>query len=325
MPTVGLLHSGKKKNFAGPVAALVRALPPGVRLDDRYAADLPGSIDQNINALADALVAAAPAAGPNYVLVAAGGPEPAQKLRDRTTTIPIVFTTVADPVDMGLVANVNAPGGNLTGMAGQTSEKDRDRLEVLFQLLRAKGKISNGDNIGVLVADHRPHKVKQVQDVQGRADHSSLRLKLRRPPGGDAKNLADIANAFAFFKDLHNNIKGVVVMADSLFNDLRKDLVGFANADPAIPTIYQWRQFVEEEGGLVSFGPDITEAYTKAGEYVTQILGGKRPATMQCSRPSGFTVYVKAATALKQLNMTSAQIPNRVTVLDGNSYPVQVI
>ena len=104
-------------------------------------------------------------------------------------------------------------------------------------------------------------------------------------------------------------------MADSLFNDLREDVVRFANADPAIPAIYQWKQFVEEQNGLVSFGPDLEEAYRMIGAPVKKILiDHVDPATMTCSTSSAFTVYVKAATALKQLNMRSAEIPKSADI-----------
>ena len=100
----------------------------------------------------------------------------------------------------------------------------------------------------------------------------------------------EIADAFVGFKN--EPVKGVVVMADSLFNDLRDDVVRYANAS-GLPTIYQWKEFVDV-GGLISFGPDIVEAYGKAGEYVKSILLGKSPATMPCSKPSGFKVYLKS-------------------------------
>ena len=80
------------------------------------------------------------------------------------------------------------------------------------------------------------------------ADHASLKLHLKPQHGWDATSLTDIADAFAFFTDPRNDIKGVVVMADFLFNDLRADVVKIANGaklTPAIPTIYQWRQFVD--------------------------------------------------------------------------------
>ena len=338
MPTIGLLHSGRKRIFGKLVDDVL--VPPllqaGIDLPDtpqarRYAGDLLGDLYGNIDASARAL--AADADTTFKLLVAAGGPEPAIALRDALRrlgkTTSVVFTTVTDPKDQGLVNSNTGPGGtNFTGMAGQTSERDRDRLEILFKLLSAKGMISKNDNVGLLVAGHRFHKAKHVQDVQNRADHASLKLHLKPQHGWDATSLTDIADAFAFFTDPRNDIKGVVVMADSLFNDLRADVVKIANGaklTPAIPTIYQWRQFVEQDG-LVSFGPEIEEAYSVAAAAVkTIVIGGINPAGMTCSNPdrSKFKVYVKAATAFTQLRMTPAEIPDQLTLLDGNRYDVE--
>src|SRR5262249_25887359 len=209
---------------------------------------------------------------------------------------------------LGLVDDVTAPGHNLTGMAGQTSEKDPVRLEMLFELVGAAS-ISKGDKIGVLVSDHRPDKEEQFKKGKDKADDPKLKLKLRRR---DVKDKKEIEDAFVSFKN--EPVKAVVVTADSLFNDLRGDVVRCAN-DSGLPTIYQWKEFVDL-GGLISFGPDIVEAYGKAGEYVKRILNGESPSTMACSTPSRFKVYVSGTTGQEQLDA----IP---TTLLG--YAVQVI
>ena len=317
MQRIGLLHSGAKAHFVGPVSALKYALLPlDVEVIEKYAADLPGNIVSNLEYLAEGLVQDATVAGPNKleVLVAAGGPGPALLLQKLTNKLPdpkppIVFTTVTDPKDMGLVLSNTGPGGtNLTGMAGQTSELDPERLHMLFEL--GKAKIQKGDKIGVLVSNFRPDKEKHVQKIKDKADEKNLKLIIRRR---DVNDKQEIADAFVGFKN--EPVKGVVVMADSLFNDLRDDVVRYANAS-GLPTIYQWKEFVDV-GGLISFGPDIVEAYGKAGEYVKSILLGKSPSTMPCSKPSGFKVYVNRATA-QQLSISP--IP---TTLLGR--PVQVI
>ena len=300
-----------------PVAALKYALLPlDVEVIEKYAADLPGDINSNLVYLAEGLVQDSTVVGPNKleVLVAAGGPTPARLLQALTKNLPnpkppIVFTTVVDPEGLGLVKTLAKPTYNLTGMAGQTSELDPERLHMLFEL--GKASISKGDKIGVLVSNSRPDKDNQVKKIKDKADGTNLKLKLRRR---DVSDKQEIENAFVGFKN--EPVKGVVVTADSLFNDLREDVVRCANAS-GLPTIYQWKEFVEL-GGLISFGPDIVEAYGKAGEYVRRILDGESPSTMACSRPSRFKVYVNRATAQQQLGITT--IP---TTLLG--YPVQVI
>jgi putative ABC transport system substrate-binding protein len=313
---IGLLHSGSKANFVAPVAALRYALLPlNVELVEKYAADLPGDVESNLDYLAEGLVQDS-TGGTNRLeaIVAAGGPTPALLLQRLTKPLnpkpPIVFTTVVDPDGLGLVDTEAKPKWNLTGMAGQTSELDPERLHMLFELAKDIN-ISKGDKVGVLVSTSRPDKDNQVTKIKNKADGPNLKLKLRRR---DVKNLQEIENAFVGFKN--EPVKGVVVTADSLFNDLRADVVRLANAS-GLPTIYQWKEFVEL-GGLISFGPDIVEAYGMAGEYVKRILNGESPSTMACSRPSRFKVYVNRATAQQLLGITT--IP---TTLLG--HPVQVI
>ena len=190
--TVGLLHNGSSATFeAGLVQQVLRnTLPGDVVIDARYAAD-PNS--QPIDQIGDALIAAARAAGRrNYVIVAAGGPETAVLLRNKTQNLSnpkpaIVFTTVTNPgpTGLGLVNNVNGPGGtNLTGMAGQTSEKDADRLEMLFQLVNPNVQPGSHDTIGVLVADRRPNKNPQFIDLQTEATSTGA----AKPPTKSSKS-----------------------------------------------------------------------------------------------------------------------------------------
>ena len=233
-------------------------------------------------------------------------------LRDKTKNLPnppsIVFTTVTDPVELKLVARLEKPGGNLTGMAGQTSENDPVRLQMLVELgsgFTGARKIVKGDTIGVFLAYDRPGKVQQYRKVEEKAAELSLDLKLDPK---DANDLADIEKHFEHFKKL--SVKGVVVAANSLFNDLRADVVKIANKS-GLPTIYQWRQFVDA-GGLVSFGPDILQAYDMAGQYVTRILDGREtPTTMECSTPDPSTVK---RTCLFALHM-SAYDPKRTLAI----------
>jgi putative tryptophan/tyrosine transport system substrate-binding protein len=313
---IGLLHNGSAANFVNQVEALQRALPADVQIVPKFAQD----ITQPIDKIADDLIRDATTPGPNYLLalVAAGGPETAVLLRKKTKNLPnppsIVFTTVVTPDKLDLVKSLNTPTYNLTGMAGQTSENDPKRLEILFELgsLYSVRKIAPRDTIGVLLARDRPGKNDQFQKVKDKASALNLTLDPQ-----EAKDAADIQTVFTYFTNLANQdvLKGVVVAADSLFNDLRGLVVQYANAC-GVPTIYQWKEFVVA-GGLVSFGPDILEAYDMAGQYVTRILDqGELPATMKCSTPRTFYVYLNRSTA-QQLHIT---IPPTLGGL-----PVQVI
>jgi putative ABC transport system substrate-binding protein len=290
---IGFLHSGSEQRFTTAYGALLGALPTGVDVDAKWAADAGSDIEGNLRYFAEGLVEDSKGSGEDRirVIVAAGGPGPARLLRELTEQSlkpPVVFTTVVDPKKMGLVKSLKKPGYNLTGMAGQTSELDPERLQILFNYGPAG--INRGDKIGVLVAKNRFDKDDQHKKVKDKADGPNLRLILRRR---DATDLQEIETAFRLFKI--ERVKGVVVSADSLFNNLREEVVAYANAS-GIPTIYQWKEFVDVKG-LISHGPDIIEAYRTAGEYVTRILGGEDPAEMECSHPSPPKTYVNAATA----------------------------
>jgi len=224
------------------------------------------------------------------VIVAAGGPGPALVLQAKTKTKSIVFTTVADPVLSKLVVSLEKPGHNLTGMAGKTSELDADRLVALFQLAQAK--LQKNDKVGVLLKYGRDHADAHYKKLKDKADGSMLNLKLVPV---SVTTVAGIKQAFDNF--VKEKVKGLVVTADSFFNDNRKEVVAEANTR-GIPAIYQWKEFVQEEKGLISFGPDILEAYRKAGEYVKDILvNNRKPATMPCSEPAQFFIHINTETA----------------------------
>jgi putative ABC transport system substrate-binding protein len=237
------------------------------------------------------------------VIVAAGGPQSAISAMDATAeadlnarrTVPIVFTTVTDPEGLGLVDRLDRPGRHLTGMAGQTSEKDTERLQLLHEFVSTQ---RAGRNVGILINPSRQGNRKQYRRLKREARTLGLVPVARR-----ANNERGIERAFLQFR--HPSFLGVVVTADSFFNNNRDKVIAEAARDDGIPAIYQWREFVDEHG-LISFGPSIRQAYEEAGRYVARILLGERPAQMPCSVPDAttFEVFVKTATARSlQLNV----------------------
>jgi putative ABC transport system substrate-binding protein len=289
MATVGFLHSGSRENFVDAWAVFRRSIPSNIPIKDRYAKDDPGLLKRHAAELAND-----PDIG---VIVAAGGPQPALVLKDLTDK-PIVFTTVADPVLSGLVDSLERPGRNLTGMAGQTSELDAARLERLVEFAQAN--IKAGDKIGVLIKEGRDHAIEHLRSVEEKSREARFSVPLVKI---EVSTLAGIEEAFEAFKQ--EGVKGVVVTADSFFNNNRKEVVKQAAAK-RLPTIYQWKEFVEA-GGLASYGPSLLEAYEMAGKYVTEILiDGKRPNAMPCSKPSRFEFCV-SKTAADDLGLTVPQ------------------
>lgn len=218
------------------------------------------------------------------VIVAAGGHVVALAARKATTTIPIVFTTVTDPVKDGLVASLNRPGGNATGTAGLTSELDAKRLELIREL------IPNAATVGVLVNPKRPNVDIQLRDIRTAAEKLGLGLDVHRPVTVD-----EIADAFKAMAAKH--VDAVVVGADPFFNNNRPRVISLAS-EFSIPAIYQWREFVAA-GGLISYGPSITEAYQHAGRVAGQILKGTKPADIPVVQPATFVLAINRQTAGK--------------------------
>lgn len=225
------------------------------------------------------------------VIVAAGGPVAAIAAQKVTSTIPIVFTTVADPMRSGLV-RAGRPGTNATGTWGFTTELEPDRMRVLDHLIEKPGKIS------VLANPRRPYPRQSNFDSQ-RTDLESAGLVLRRETVVEgAGTAAQIEEAFARLKlrkDV-DQIVGLVVTADPLFNSMRKQIVEKVN-ELGIPAIYQWPSFVEA-GGLMSYGPSKAEGYRNAGDLVGQILNDRKaPSDLPVRKTEDFDLVISKSRA----------------------------
>jgi putative tryptophan/tyrosine transport system substrate-binding protein len=222
------------------------------------------------------------------VIVAAGGHVTALVTHDLTKEIPIVFTTVTDPVKDGLVASLNRPGGNATGSAGLTSELDPKRLELLHVMK------PSADFIGVLVNPNRPGLYDQSRELQQAAE--KLGVKLTFQNGATDREIDSAFEGFA-----SQGVQALLVTADPLFNNRRAQILTLA-AKYSLPAIYQWREFVSA-GGLMSYGPSITAAYRHAGVLAGLILNGAKPADLPVVQPARFQLVINSNTA-RQLGLT---------------------
>ena len=222
------------------------------------------------------------------VIVAAGGPATAKAAKKATDDIPIVFTTISNPVKHGFVASLNKPGGNMTGNAGLTSELDAKRLETLRAI---KPSIRR---IGVLFNPGRPDIERLNRELKSATSRIGLELLLQPAVSDD-----EIKKAFELFAKEH--VDAVSPAADPLYNSKRQKIVALA-ATYALPAIYQWREFVDA-GGLISMGPKITNAYYQAGVYVGRILKGESPADLPVMHPTTFELVINLKTA-KALGLT---------------------
>jgi putative ABC transport system substrate-binding protein len=272
--TVGFFHNGSQGTFDVNFTTLSDEMNNLARQKDadvksRFAAD---ERSKSTNQHLDDLVTQNP-----KLLIAAGGPPAALAAQAATakSQTPVVFTSVADPVELGLVKSLKKPGGNMTGVAGLTSELDVARLQLLNELLH-----KSGAKIGVLNNAGRPMLKKQFGDLQAEAK----RLNVTLVP----KDVTDVSGMETAIKDIKNSCDGLLVTADSLFNNHRKDVVKFADGMPAI---YQWREFAEA-GGFMSFGPSLSEAYRQAGELAARILNGESPADIPVQFPTRFELVI---------------------------------
>jgi putative ABC transport system substrate-binding protein len=222
------------------------------------------------------------------VIVAAGGHVSAIAAHDATKEIPIAFTTITDPVKEGLVRSLNRPGGNATGTAGLTSELDPKRLEFLH---RAK---PTATVIGVLVNPNRPGLESQSKELQAAADKLNVRLEVQK-----AATDRQLEGAFQAFAS--QRVDALLVTADPFFNNRRARVLSLA-ASHSLPAIYQWREFVVG-GGLMSYGPSITEAYYKAGINAGLMLKGTKPANIPVVQPTKFQLVINRKSA-NQLGLT---------------------
>lgn len=279
MPVVGLLASSSSSEPSGPIAAIHLALKQAglevnqaIRMEYRHA----DNQYDRLPALAAELVKV-----PAAVIITTGGPAPALAAKAATSTIPIVFAPLSDPVTVGLVASFNQPGGNITGISALTVELDPKRLELLHEL-------SPPGVIGVLVNPNRPDKQIQIDSIKAAAHSVGRELTL-----GYAGALPAIDTALATFKD--RAIAGLLVGADAYFSSQRAHVVALA-ARYRWPAIYQWREFAEA-GGYSSYGPNLFDGFRQAGFYAARILKGEKPADLPVQQPTKFEFVINLKTA----------------------------
>jgi putative ABC transport system substrate-binding protein len=216
------------------------------------------------------------------VIVATGGNVTALAAAAATSIIPIVFAAGGDPIKSGLVASLNRPGGNSTGVSLFIAELASKRLEFLREI------VPNATTIGVLINPGNPTGVAEAKDVEVRA--TALGLSTKVISAGDAR---DLEPAFAAVSQA--KIQGVFICNDPFLIDIRDQLVRVV-AERALPAVYFSRDFVEA-GGLVSYGASIADGYHKVGVYVGQILTGARPADLPVQQPTKFELVINLKTA----------------------------
>jgi putative ABC transport system substrate-binding protein len=219
------------------------------------------------------------------VILATGGNPPALAAKAATATIPIVFIIGSDPVEVGLVASLNRPGGNVTGVSLFTSMLVAKRLELLREL------VPTATTIAFLVNPNNSNAAPDTKVVQTAARGFGLQLVVL-----SAAIENDIDAAFATLVQQRAN--ALLVNTDSFFLTRRNQFVALA-VRHAVPTIHDLREFTAA-GALASYGTDLADAYRQGGVYVSRIVKGEKPADLPVIQPTKFELVInlKAAKAL---------------------------
>ena len=199
-----------------------------------------------------------------------------------TSTIPIVFIGVGDPVGIGLVASLARPGGNITGFTNITTEVTPKRLELLTEL------VPQATVIALLVNPDNEITEYYIKIMQEAAHTKGVQLPVLK-----AGTEGEIDTAFASLGQLQAG--GLVVAADAFFYSRRDQLAALASRY-AVPTTYVDRAFTAA-GGLISYGSDVLALFRQAGIYAGRILKGERPADLPVQQPTTFQFVVNLKTA----------------------------
>ena len=219
------------------------------------------------------------------LIVAAGRPDVALAAKSVTTSIPIVFDNSADPVQLGLVASLNRPGGNVTGVTTVSAELEAKRLGLLREL------VPSATSMAVLVNPTRPGVDAQSTQAQQAARALGLTLHILK-----ASNERDLDAVFASIAELRAG--ALIITADGLFADHINQIAALARRY-SVSATFQFREF-PAAGGLMSYGPAFGATYREAGILAGRILKGEKPADLPVMRPTKFELVINmnAAKAL---------------------------
>jgi putative tryptophan/tyrosine transport system substrate-binding protein len=292
-PVVGFLHAGAPGAFASLVAAFRKGLNDAGYIEGRNVAieyRWAENHYERLPALLTDLV------GLRVRVIAALGDVPATTAKAGTSTIPVVVMAASDPVEAGLVASLNRPGGNITGISMFTSDLMAKRIETLTEL------VPKATSIGLLV---NPIGLRAELDTkEARAAGRALGRQIEVLNAGSADEIE------AAFGTLVQRRMGALVTGNDVLFSTRYEQIAALASRHAVPTIFPWREFVTA-GGLASYGITHAEPYRQVGSYVGRILKGERPADLPIQQPTKFELVINVKTA-KALGL---EVPDRLLAL----------
>jgi putative ABC transport system substrate-binding protein len=286
MPVIGFLNVASSDGYRSMVTAFRQGLQESGYVEGRNVAIefrwAEGRSDR-LPALAADLVHR------QLTVIAATSTPAALAAKAATTTIPIVFETGGDPITLGLVANLNRPGGNVTGVTQLNTEVAPKRLELLHEL------VPTARAIALLVNPTSPGLTEFVlRASQAAAQTLGLNLHVI-----NASTESDFDGVFANVIRLRAG--GLVIGADPFFTSRQEQLAALA-LHHAVPTVYEYHEFVAA-GGLASYSGSITDAYRLAGVYAARILKGEKPGELPVQQATKFEMFLNLKTA-KALGIT---------------------
>ena len=222
----------------------------------------------------------------------------AKAAKAATATIPIVFTTISDPVQMGFVASLNRPGGNMTGVSVLAVEVGPKLLELLHAA------VPSAKAIGLLINPRNPNADAQSKNLQTAAQRLGLQLHVL-----NASTQGDLEPVFARVQEL--KVSALIIAQDALFNTQTGQLADLS-VRYVVPAIYPDRDFAEA-GGLMSYGTELRDVYRQAGIYAGRILKGEKPADLPVIQASKFELIINLKTA-RTIGLTLS--PDLVSIAD---------
>jgi putative ABC transport system substrate-binding protein len=293
IPAIGYLNLGSPESDASRLTGLRRGLSQtgyvegrNLVIEYRWA----GNQARRLPELAADLVQL------QVTVILAAGLLPALAAKAATTSIPIVFGVGADPVQLGLVASLNRPGGNLTGFNTFAGELGAKALALLHELVPSTA------TIGFLENPNNPSFELQTRDVLAAAPAIGLKVQI-------LKASTDREIDAAFVSLVQARTGALLIGNDLLFNNRFEQVIALA-ARHAIPTMSSWREFVVA-GGLISYGPSLIEQYRQVGLYTGRILKGEKPTDLPVQQETKIELIINLKTA-KTLGL---EVPNKLLAL----------
>jgi len=286
MPIIGFLHGGTREAYGPMLAAFYKSLGEfgyvkgqNVTIEFRWAQ---GRIERLPDLAADLVRRQV------SIIFAGGGAEPALAAKAATSKIPIVFANGVDPIEVGLVASVSRPGGNITGVFFLLNTLGHKELEALHNLR------PDATVIAALINPNLASTGSQSKDLEIAGHALGLQVRILH-----ASTESEIEMVFGSLP--HMQPGGIVIGANAFFFSRRDQLVGLATRY-SVPAVYPWRE-AAVAGGLMSYGADVTDAYRIAGNYAGRVLRGEKLADLPVQQSTNTELVVNLKTA-KSLGLT---------------------